>query len=94
MVVAGRTCMTLTGLRKRVATLLARNSDPQAVADQLGHGSPRVSPDHSIERVVVSPERSGALDRSSLRRTIPLGFRWVDRHPRETEGPLTSVSAG
>lgn len=59
---AGLTWVTFRGLRKTVATLLARQVDPQAAADQLGHGSPRISLDHYIERLRVAPDRSGALD--------------------------------
>jgi len=58
---AGLSWVTFRGLRKTVATLLAREVDAQAAADQLGHGSVRVSLDHYIERVLVSPDRSGAL---------------------------------
>lgn len=59
---AGLTWVTFRGLRKTVATLLAREVDAQAAADQLGHGSVRISLDHYIERLRVAPDRSGALD--------------------------------
>jgi len=61
------------GCRKTVATLLAREVDDQAAADQLGHGSARVSKDHYIERARVQPDRSGALDALGPRIVSP-GF--------------------
>jgi len=70
---AGLTWVTFRGCRKTVATLLARAVDDQAAADQLGHGSVRISKDHYIERARVAPDRSGALDALGPRIVSP-GF--------------------
>ena len=58
---AGLSWVTFRGCRKTVATLIARSAGDQAAADQLGHGTPKVTKAHYIEHPPVQPDRSASL---------------------------------